>query len=81
MRFKITLNMPAHSGSLVHQVVCEHPSKSLQAFVDHINSVDLVVVEEFYRDSSANRYDNKGEIAINPAWIGKIKVHTEDKPR
>ena len=74
MRFLITLNMPAYSGALVHQVVCAHPSDSLDELVDELNRNDFIVVEEFYKNPQTGEHYSRGEIAINHSHIGKIKV-------
>ncbi len=75
MRFQFTLNMPAHSGSLVHQVLGEHPADSLQAMLRAMESVEFVIVEEYYRVEG--KYQSVGNIAINPLMVGKIKVWTQ----
>lgn len=74
MRFLITLNMPAYSGALVHQVVCAHPSNSLDELVDELHRNDFIVVEEFYKNPQTGEHYSRGEIAINHRHIGKIKV-------
>lgn len=78
MRFQITMNMPSRSGNSVHQVIGEHPAKSLEEMVDLLSHSDFIIVDEIYKDNDAVRgaanFYSVGQIAINPLFIGKIKV-------
>ena len=78
MKFLITMNMPARSGVPIHQIICEHPSSSLEEFVEALQGNDFLVVDEFYRDTEAPRgldnYYPVGSIAINYRYVGKVKV-------
>lgn len=79
MRFQITMNMPARSGNSVHQIIADHPASDLHAFVDVISNTDFVIVNELYKDDTLPRshsqyYSSQGELALNPLFIGKIKV-------
>jgi hypothetical protein len=81
MRFQITLNMPSRSGnSGVHQVIGDHPSATLQEFVDALAEQQIIVVDEIYKDNDAPKgigdYYKVGQIAINSAVVGKIKILT-----
>ena len=78
MRFNITMNMPANSGKAVHQIICDHDSESLADFIDYINSCDFVLVEEIYLEKKGDeqiRHVPKGEIALNPLFVGKVKEY------
>lgn len=78
MRFQITMNMPSRSGNSVHQIIGDHPAKSLADLVDILSSSDFIIVDEIYKDNDSGKgYGNfysVGQIAINPLFIGKIKV-------
>lgn len=78
MRFQITMNMPSRSGNSVHQIIGEHPAKSLDALVEELSNSDFIIVDEIYKDNEAARgmgnFYSVGKIAINPLFIGKIKV-------
>ena len=78
MRFQITMNMPSRSGNSVHQIIGEHPSRSLDEFVRAFEGVDFLIVEEIYRDNEAGNksagFYPVGSVAINPIYVGKIKV-------
>ena len=78
MRFLVTMHMPSYSGNLVHQVNVEHPSNSLEEFVDALTRDDFVIVEEFYRDPKASADYSRGMMAINHRYVGKIKVLNSD---
>lgn len=79
MRFIITLNMPSYQGNLVHQLVVEHGSPSLESFVEALSSNDFVVVEEFYRDGKTGSSYSRGKLALNYQHIGKIKCYMENE--
>ena len=76
MRFQITMNMPSRSGNSVHQIIGDHPAKSLSELIDVMSQSDFIIVEEVYKENDPNRtsYFSVGDIAINPLFIGKIKV-------
>jgi hypothetical protein len=75
-RFLITMNMPTRSGSPIHQVICEHPAKTVSDFILSIGEEEFFTVEEFYRDNAGN-YFSAGMVALNVAHIGKIKMDKE----
>jgi len=78
MRFQITMNMPSRSGNQVHQIIGEHPAETLQDFVAAFEGVDFLIVDEIYRDNDAGSksagFYKVGQVAINPLFVGKIKV-------
>lgn len=78
MRFQITMNMPSRSGNSVHQIIGEHPAKSLGELVEVLSNSDFIIVSEMYKDNDAPKgqgdFYGVGDIAINPLFIGKIKV-------
>ena len=76
MRFLVTMRMPAFSGSLVHQIVGEHPAESLEDFVEELHQRDFVILTEYYKNPNTGEYYSRGPIAINHAHIGKIKEIT-----
>jgi hypothetical protein len=73
MRFLLTMNMPARGGSPIHQITCDHPSKSLEEFCDYLSDYEFVIVNEIYRDKRGEPY-SVGDIVVNTAFIGKVKV-------
>lgn len=79
MRFQITMNMPARSGNSVHQIIAEHPARDLTSFIEMLSESDFIIVDELYRDDKVPRdypghYTNQGALALNPLFIGKVKV-------
>jgi hypothetical protein len=74
MRFLITLNMPSRKGELVHQVICEYPVSSIEAFLDAINENDFLLMEEFYRKPDNAGFYSVGLMILNTMHIGKIKA-------
>jgi len=81
MRFQITMNMPSRSGNSVHQVIGEHPAKTLEELVNILSQSDFIIVDEIYKDNDAARgmgnFYSVGKLAINPLFIGKIKVFSQ----
>lgn len=75
MKFVITMNMPSYQGNLVHQLVVEHESDSLEDFVKTLSENDFVIVEEFYLDGRTGSSYSRGRLALNYQHIGKIKTH------
>jgi len=74
MRFQITMNMPSRAGSPVHQIIGEFPAKSLEEFVEVLQDSVFLIVREIYRDAESGQYYPVGDVAINPQWVGKIKI-------
>lgn len=74
MLFKFTLNMASRNGSAVHQVVGEHPAKSLGELLGALRDTGFIVIEERYKDNTAQGFHSEGEIALSARVIGKIKA-------
>lgn len=74
MRFQITMNMPSKSGHPVHQIIGEHPATSLDDFIYAISQEDFIMVDEIYKDSHTGGHFSNGIVALNPLFIGKVKV-------
>lgn len=78
MRFQITMNMPSRSGNSVHQIIGEHPAQSLEELADEMRDSDFIIVDEIYKDSvsagSVGNFYSVGKIALNPLFIGKVKI-------
>jgi len=78
MRFQITMNMPSRSGNSVHQIIGEHPAQSLEEMTEALACSDFIIVDEIYKDNEAARgvgnFYSVGKIALNPLFIGKVKV-------
>jgi len=72
------MNMPSRSGNSVHQIIGEHPAHTLEELVNELSNSDFIIVDEIYKDNDAARgmgnLYSVGKIAINPLFIGKIKV-------
>lgn len=80
MKFLITMNMPARSGSAIHQIMAEHPARSLEEFIHQLEADEFVIVEEFYKDQQSPKfsphYYSAGVTAINQRYVGKVKPMT-----
>ena len=74
MRFLVTLNMPSRKGELVHQVICEYPVGSIEAFHDVLNDNEFLLVEEFYRKPDNAGFYSVGMMILNTMHIGKVKA-------
>jgi hypothetical protein len=82
MIFQITLNMPSYGNALVHQILGEHRSNSLQEFLDELSDNTFIIVNEWYRNSDTGTPVQKGDIILKTDLCGKVKVFNPDeKPR
>lgn len=77
MKFVITMNMSAHSGKPVHQVVLDHPSLSIEDFCDHVNECEFIVGDEYYCNRDTQKYYLHGRCIINTGVIGKIAEYRD----
>jgi hypothetical protein len=68
------MNMPSRKGELVHQVVCEYPTSSIEGFLEAVNDADFILVEEFYRKPDNGGFYSVGMVILNTMHIGKIKA-------
>jgi hypothetical protein len=67
------MNMPSRKGELVHQVVCEYPTSSIEGFLEAVNDADFILVEEFYRKPDNGGFYSVGMVLLNTMHIGKVK--------
>lgn len=84
MKFLITMNMPVRGKTsdrrsepmqqvaLVHQVIIEHKSKTMEELNDQLNEELFIFAEEFYKGEEG--YFSVGPIIINTNHIGKVKI-------
>jgi len=79
MRFLITLNMPSRKGELVHQVVCEHQSGSMEEFLEALQENDFLLVQEFYRKADSFGFFPVGPMILNTMHIGKVKLEASEE--
>ena len=65
MKFIVTMNMPVRSKDrnatqqFVHQIVAEHPARTIEDMENVLNQQDFIIVEEFYRDETGGFLDRK----------------------
>lgn len=76
MRFLFTMNMPTRQGHQVHQVIGEHPAKSLDELTEAMNADEFITVDEQYREAGGNGLFSAGRVTLNTAHIGKVKADT-----
>jgi hypothetical protein len=68
------MNMPSKSGHPVHQIIGEHPAETLEDFIYAMSQEDFIMVDEIYKDSHNGGHFSNGIVALNPLFIGKVKV-------
>lgn len=80
MLFHFTMNMSTRGGSPVHQVIGDAPVNSLDELLDLMAEGDFLIVTEFYVEHEGGKRSltDKGPIALNPMFIGKIKETRPD---
>jgi hypothetical protein len=78
MRFLLTLNIYSNKSlKPLHQMTVEHPSESLEEFVDALTGRDFIVVSVVYVDEHTNERTIRGQVALNYNAISKIVPLTE----
>jgi len=84
MKFFVTMHMPptmAPKGGdpprLIHQMIVEHKSPSLEDFKETLIEDGYVVVREYFKDNKSHDSPlvEQGDILINGMHIGKVKVY------
>ena len=80
MRFLVTMNMASKSNNLVHQVICDHPVDTIEAFLQELRNEDFVICDLYYRANPNNvtLWTLKGPIILNTSLIGKVMEFIED---
>jgi hypothetical protein len=76
MRFLVTMNMPAASGAMVHQLTLDHPSESCEALLRSMNSEEFLLFQMHYRrktEAGESWWEDRGETIINTHHIGKVQ--------
>ena len=77
MKFLLTMNMPSRNNP-IHQIICDHPSKSLNDFCRTLETTEFTIVEEFYKNDRGafgpDPYYSRGMTAVNYRYVGKIKI-------
>ena len=75
MMFELIMNMPVRSsGAAVHRIIGSHKTaSSIEDLLTWIDRHDFLVVEEWYPNDQ-NVFENRGQVALNRRFIGKIKV-------
>jgi hypothetical protein len=72
---ELIMNMPVRSSNaLIHRIIISHPATSLEELRHELAQNDLLIVEEWYPNDVTKVFENKGPVALNYKYIGKIKV-------
>ena len=73
MFYRITLNMPSHNDSLVHQILGEHPAPAIAEFMEELADQGYVIVTEYYSNADKTVFP-KRDVAISFDVVGKVSV-------
>ena len=65
MKFLVTMVVPSKSGALVHQVILQHDSESLDDFYEEVTECDFVMGEEIYREDRKSTRLNSSHTDIS----------------
>jgi hypothetical protein len=89
MRFVLTMNMPVRGKAnmrhetvtphLVHQIIADHPAKSLDEFRVVLSDNPFVIFEELYKDIERGGYFSVGRVIVNSDYVGKVKELTNNR--
>ena len=68
----ITMNMPSHSGNLVHQIICDAPRWQSEAqVIKDLKENQFLILDEMYKDNGELYFH--GKVMINTGFVGKVK--------
>ena len=76
MKFFITLNVPTKNG-MSHQIIGEHPARTLEEFQNILHQEDFIMVEEWQREDG--EVQNKGKLIINQHYVSKVRVYDKNQ--
>lgn len=82
MRFVFSMDMPSSQGPMVHQVIADHPAKSIEELCDALKRNNFIVVTQFYKDDTKGSeviWTDRGPIILNTDIIGKVSLLTDRK--
>jgi hypothetical protein len=78
------MNMGSSQDHLVHQVIADHSSASLQELQEHMHENDFICVRQFYTSlnphTKQRTWADRGEILLAVEHIGKVQVYLERMP-
>ncbi len=81
MRFIITLSMASFSNNLVHQIICDHESESVNDFADALNEYQFIVVDQYYniedKNTGKREWEYKGPLILNTNVVGKVQQYVD----
>lgn len=80
MKFTLTMNMPSIKSFLVHQLTVEINVKSCSEFCEMMNEDEFIIGKFLYRRplvSGGFVFEERGDIIINTAHIGKVQEYYE----
>ena len=77
MKLLITMNMPSNSGKMVHQIIAEHPSETLEAFCNELSDNEMVIVKQLYNNSGT--WSDRGDMIINSMHVGKVQAYVDPR--
>lgn len=81
MRFLLTMNMPNVHNDLVHQMIIDHDSESLDAFCKTMNRDEFIVVRHWYKRkhpyTKEVQWEDRGDAVLNTHHIGKVAEYID----
>lgn len=77
MLYKITLNMPSHSGNSVHLVFGEHPAETIADFMEEWRDQGYIIVHEHYKGNDRKLHPH-ADIALTDTLGAKVAYLTDE---
>lgn len=77
------MNMPNANGMEIHQLTLEYPVATQAELCALLNKQEFITFRIFYRRKSLDGevwWQDRGDIIINTAWIGKAQEYFEQDP-
>jgi len=81
MRFVLTMNMPSSTGHNIHQIIFDHPSKTVKDFCNVLNDEIFLVGRQIYKryiNDDESVFLDRGDIIVNTAHIGKVQEYYDN---
>jgi len=73
--------MASFSNNLVHQIICDYPSESVDDFAEALNESQFLVVDQYYniedKVTGKREWEYKGPLIINSNVVGKVQQYVE----
>jgi hypothetical protein len=75
------MNMPSARGELVHQMIVDHNSTSMEQFCSTMNRDEFIICRQWYKRKDPYTkevsWEDRGNVILNTHHIGKVLEYIE----